>query len=319
MYTRLNLEATGLDLNNFPSQPLVTEVEHYGAYGPVVFEGTTIYTDILKVTMYNGRFRRVFVSKPPLQAATPGVQGTRSAFVIALPGSNSNGNGAFDLITGNDGYQYQWPLAVAKDNNMIAVMIDGPLWGEWEYPEEQDNPYDVLVADICAVEAARWFCNTSVFLSAYGIQPVVMNCFVGGISWGGNRAMMLSAALKDCVASYIAGGQMHTSYYPIPAFNPPEWAVNGYNYEDVIKNSNSRKTRIMFGGNGSDYLYTPFKAPHVPDVDVIVDDIVASNPLRFTKYIAPGLGHQIDLADIRSFFNSAISPELFYTVPQYSP
>jgi hypothetical protein len=318
LHIRTDLEPTGLNLGNLPPQPWVKAVEHYGTVPMFNAFGKNIYTDILKVTLWNDRFRRVILSKPEVKAPRYDIlgnliQGMRSAFVVALPGSNALGDGAMDLVTGVDGYQHQWPIAVAADNDMIAVMIDGPLWGEWEYPQEQDNAYDILLADICCVEAAKWFFDNSLSLAVYGVQPVTKNMFVGGISWGGQRAMMLQAALKDCVAAYIGSAQMDKAYDTRPFLNPSDWAADNYNYSDVLKDGHSVKTRIMFGGNGGDYLYTPYQ----PDVDTIVDGVVASDPTRFTKYIAPALGHQIDLADIRSFFQNSMSHPLFYHPPEY--
>ena len=320
MKTRLNLAATGLNLTNFPAQPWITNVELITGLAPVQYESVNIYTTQLEVTMYNGRKRRVFVStptaKPPrIDAYGTVIQGSRSAFVVGLCGSDANGDGAMDLITPPVGdYQYRWPLAVAKDHNMIAVLVDAPLFGQYEYPEELNNPYDTLIGDICGVEAARWYLDNSLALSVYGIQPVTKNCFVGGISWGGMRTQFLAAALQDCVAAYVASAQVDKAYDTRPFCSPPDWAAANYNYADMLKVSTAKKIRIAFGGNGGDYLYTPFR----PGIDTIVDGLVSYDNVKFSKHINATLAHQIDLADIRAFFTSCLSPTLFYTVPKYA-
>lgn len=319
MKIRLNLAATFL--GSWPTQPWLTQVLYHQAKSPISYGGKTIYVSEIHYEVLGSRWKRMFVFQPTMKAPytdSGGTvwQGTRPHFMVCLPGSDATGDGAWDLLnTGSPGYQANWPLAVAADNDLICVAIDGPLWGTFEYPSFPDNPYDVLIDDICGVEAAKWYMDNTGAYAVYGMQPIQKNCYVGGCSWGGTRAAFLGAALKDCTGIYLASPQMSKAYDTRPAFNPSEWVSSSKDYADMLLASNAAKVRIHFGGNGSDYLYTPFQ----PGVDTIVNGLVSADSAKFSKVITTGIGHAVNLTDLRNFFTSNVSPCLFYHAPEYVP
>lgn len=320
MRTRLNLPATGLNPANFPAQPWLTQVVYVQARTPISYGGKTIYVSEIHYEVLGTRWKRAFVFQPtmkPPQVLANGnvVQGTRPHFMVCLPGSDSTGDGAWDLLnTATPGYQANWPLAIAADNDLVCVAIDGPLWGSFEYPAFPTNPYDVLIDDICGIEAAKWYMDNSGAFAVYGMQPIQKNFYVGGCSWGAVRSAFVAAAARDCTGVYLASGQMSKAYDTRPAFNPSDWPV-GFDYDDMLLASNAVKVRMHFGGNGADYTYTPYR----PGVDAIVDGLVTADPSRFSKVVTPTLGHAVNLADIRAFFQNNISPCLFYRAPDYIP
>lgn len=318
MKTRLNLDATFL--SNWPAQPWLTQVKYAQARTPISYGGKTIYVSEIHYEVLGSRWKRLFVFQPTMKPATmsggSALQGTRPHFMVCLPGSNDAGDGAWDLLDlASPTYQYNWPLAVAADNDLICVAIDGPLWGSFEYPAFPTNPYDVLIDDICGIEAAKWYMDNTGAFAVYGMQPIQKNFYVGGYSWGSIRASFLGSACRDCTAMYLASGHMSKAYDTRPVFNPAEWGPLNKDYADMLLASKAKKVRISFGGNGTDYTYTPFQ----PGIDTIINGLVNADPAKFSKIITPGIGHAVNLGDIRSFFQNNVSPCLFYHAPEYIP
>lgn len=336
--TRLNLAVTGL--SDFPAQPWLTDVKYVGAgSGAFYVEGNLLYRHRIDYQVLGTRWKRAFLIAKPLMpphvAGGSAIQGTKPIIIVGMPGSNSYGDGAMDLMTPPNGdVNKQWLAWAVLDGNCYGLAVDGPLFGS--YPYEPTNPIDPLVDDLCAVQAAKYFIRELPAFRTYGIQPASLNVIVGGISWGGIRASFLGPALNDCMGIYVAGTHLSKEYDLRPWCSPSDWG-DGFDYVDMLLSAKSPSIRAMFGGNGNDYLYTPFSTGNpmdrlkeyqppqepdgawpstrwVPNADFELGRLTADP--RATKIISPGLGHEIDLPDIRAYMLARVN-EAMNALPEY--
>lgn len=213
-------------------------------------------------------------------------EGEHKGLIVALPGSNSYGYGATDLIYETYGAEYQklWPLELLKEHGGAFVALDGPKFGKNQYA--YTTPLDSLIMDSGGVEVAE------AILSILGFDEIGANKFLAGVSWGGIRAGFLALTSTDYQASYISNS--HLLDYGAAYANPSTLFQNlsFSNYLETLYGN----IRVQFGD--ADYIL------NIDRVGVVslLDRWSSSEEIGSGYIISDDLGHEIDLPDLTAFY-----------------
>lgn len=213
-------------------------------------------------------------------------EGEHKGLIVALPGSNSYGYGAADLIYETYGAEYQklWPLELLKEHGGAFVALDGPLFGKSSY--SYTTPLDSLIMDSGGVEVAEKI------LSNLGFSEIFNNKFLAGVSWGGVRAGFLALTSADYQASYISNS--HLLDYG-DAFANPSNLFQNLSFSNFLE-ALYGNIRVQFGD--TDYILNIDRA----GVISLLDRWSSSEEIGSGYIISDGLGHEIDLADLNAFY-----------------
>lgn len=214
--------------------------------------------------------------------------GVRPGLVVALHGSDGDGDGARDLIipyNSEHNYQRAWPMHLASAYNLPVVAPDSPRFGLYEY--KVSKAYQPLLDDVNAVKIAKQL------LEARGIEPI-RALFVGGVSRGAVRASFFGATVLDVSHVYMAGSiiDRHVDR-STPERSPPEWEKANFNYSKMIGHGVHATWRLVYGEG--DYVYKAHSFP-----EVITDEMSRLLKKRFSTSIVD-VGHVISIDDILSF------------------
>jgi pimeloyl-ACP methyl ester carboxylesterase len=238
----------------------------------------------------HARLKRCFVGHASMDA------NTKPVLCVALPGSNSAGEGAKDLFSATD-IQGQWPLKLAASEGVFFVAIDLPSFGASPYTP--DNAIEPLMDVVKGVEAARKFIEHA---PGFKTPKLADGLLVGGFSWGATLAEWFVGACPNVERAYIASGQLAKQYDTRPMFHPPSWV--DYDYKDMLKVSRAKNIRLQFGGV-TDYLYEPFR----PHIDGVIAELCADP--RFS-FVNPPIGHTPDVADMLAYLSAGVGPAQYH-------
>lgn len=312
----------------------------------------TVHQLTAKVQGINAvHLRRLFVVCPYVNDTTQSAYWLKPLLLVAAPSSNGpGGDSARDLFSNPiSDIQYSWPLRVASDNGIFAVLVDQSAFGWNAYlnvPPDVENSRDAIIDHVACIDAARFFIDGMPILKLLSPisgantnsmrSPILPNLLVGGLSYGSNTSGFLAGALRDVEAVYLAGAAVNKSQFAqgtAARFRPPEWDASGYDYIDMWKASHVKKLIISFGwDNGgvagakaSDYarvnsLWT------AASVDNTCSALKAFDPSRFDWRVNQNppvtQGHEADLPHIRQWFsdeiNSLVSGQRAFSMNAYS-
>lgn len=254
------------------------------------------------------RMKRCFVGwhKDAHGQPTPA---TARALLVALPGSNSDGNGAMDIISG---LATPWPVLACARTGAPFVAIDLPLFGAYPYQPaitidgyrpSENGALAQLLDNVHGIKAAQSVLQTR-GISNTDVAPK----FVGGHSWGAVAAIIVAGAMPEVTGLYASSPYIDTEHDQRPFMAPPEWIDAGWNYSNVLaETANRARIRLTFGP----LVEGPGKAPTLlPDADYMafgVDEAILWRLVHDThgslSVHRHATGHTLDTEDFLAFFD----------------
>jgi len=270
----------------------------YVANGSV--EGQPIVVAVYELHYEIGsRRKRVFVAHLVEENAC---EDGCDAVIAAMNGSNTFGNGAYDLFVPQSGpadFQGRWPLRLMTKSGIPVIAPDSPAFGAYAY--NPSTSYDVVQDDLAGFEVGVDF------LVRIGVlQGYPRRVFSSGISWGGSRSLMFGAVIQGTAenedAIYAASPQIELELDPRPifdAFHVTGLIQNGHpdTIPDMLLRSDAR-IRLAYGDG--DYVLTENTIP-------LVESLADVSSGRIDGGIV-GLGHAMDVEDLEAFFTDWLSP-----------
>lgn len=254
------------------------------------------------------RWRRCFVAHTYVD------NDMKPILLVSLPSSSPVGfDGARQLFQPQSpNVEFSWPLEVVRDNGIFAVMVDRAAYGWNSYAPT--NPYDQIIDDVSAIDAARWFIDNTPIYHCYASTtalrlPLLKNLLIGGLSYGAITSGFLAGVLKDAECVYMAGAYVNKSQQiGNPQFYPSEWDAQSWDFSDMWKASRVKKMLISFG-QGDYARQNPSWT--VESVDNTCNGLSSFSPNRFAWRVNPNppvvQGHEIDIGHIRTWFASQVT------------
>ena len=262
-----------LDNTKLVGLPAIVNASEYAVIDTYFTEsGLTVYE--LHYHTSKGKKKRTFVgiTKNP-----------KKGLVIAFSGSDSKGDGASDVILGTGtGYQQNWGAKFSLYSSYPIIAPDPPIFGSFPY-EHITDASETLIDDICGVATGIKF------LKENNVQ-ISSSWLTGGVSWGGNRAMMFAATIGNVRKAYISGASItkrwSTRFLPVD-----KWDDIGWDIPNIISSSKHVEWKFTYGHK--DYMIENNPVPRASD---ILGEIGLN-------YYEVGIGHTLVYEDLKSFLS----------------
>ena len=218
--------------------------------------------------------------------------------IIGLNGSNSFGNGAYDLFVPQNGasdFQRRWPLLLAARYGVPIIAPDSPAFGAYAY--QASTSYEVVLDDLSGFEVGIDYLIRTGVLAGYPAR-----LFTSGVSWGGSRSLMLGSIIRGGSsyrnAIYSASPQIELYIDTRDIFNA--YHVTGFSQGDVQDTvpdmllRAADRIRIAYGDG--DYILRDTTIP-------LLDNLTFQSQGRIDGGII-GIGHAMDVEDQDAFFST---------------